>query len=414
MKASILSAVALVALSSLAVLSTGCSAAPEEESSGGEEALSLPEGEALTKYLETVFKSGTLDVPADAIAKPALDRLDQAVGANLDPLLRLAGTGLVDDGSEVIRVTQKNGKTSLLSFHGFKNADASATLGLVRVEAADGSVRTFAERDVVQGKSADGNTAKQVISTLYSVDDGGYTKIDNVVDDGTAAAQENALATSAFTSTGLHINAGDPLVTTFGSPKMCTACKGIVTGIKAAQPVLVFLMSHHFFTAACVGVGVAAGAAATPETLGAATIPAAAAGYRGCRIVMAGAAALIAVGLTMPDTDDDAGKTKYCNKVSSYIPGAEAWCVDNGPKSCALGTIHAAKDAQTQCVLVGACARDSKCPGADSFCSNLFLGDSASAAASRALCAKIDAAACSNNIQTAADLRTACTDLTAP
>ena len=389
----------------------GCGAAPEPVV-GDDQNLTLPQGEQLTKILEKAFAGGTVDVPPGEIAEPALARLDKAVGtANLDQLLKTAGTDFSDDGTQVIRVTQPSGAATLLAFHSYKTSDSFATVGLVNVEDADGRTHTFAESDLVQGTSADGASSTQIASTLFAIDSKGITKVDHLVDDGTTDPAL-ANATVAAFQAGLHL-ANTPTTATFGNPRLCTACTAIITGIRAAQPVLVFLLAHHFFTAACAAVGVAAGALATPETLGAATVPAAAAGYRGCRVVMAGAGALIALSVLLPDTNDEDGKVAYCNKVASFIPGGHPWCVEHGPSTCSLGKVHAAKGPLAQCMAVGACAHDAKCPAAEGFCSGIYFGDSEAAKVERALCAKIDNVACSGNIQNQSALQSACTDLIA-
>ena len=314
----------------------GCSAAADPVV-GDDQNLTLPQGEQLTKILEKAFTGGTIDVPPGAVAEPALARLDKAVGAdNLDQLLKAAGTDFSDDGTQVIRVTRPSGATTLLAFHSYKTSDSFATVGLVNVEDADGSAHTFAESDLVQGASADGASAKQIASSLFTIDSRGIKKVDHIVDDGTTDPAEAHAAAAAFQA-GLHV-ANTPTTPTFGNPKLCTACTGITTGIKAAQPVLVFLLAHHFFTAACAAVGVAAGAVATPETLGTATIPAAAAGYRGCRVVMAGVGALIALSVTLPDTSDQDGKISYfADCVADGKPMPEAQVVSRAEDLVQLG-----------------------------------------------------------------------------
>jgi hypothetical protein len=410
MRTSLLVAVAAVSIS-LAPLACSSSSASDSTTGDDQNEVALPQSEALMKYLEKVFASGDIDTPDDATSQSALSRLDDAVGAkNVDALKALTSPDLGDPETQVIRVTQKDGKVALLSFKSFATADGSATLGLVNVEDADGSVRTFAERDIQSGKGVDDYSPGQVTSTLYAISGSGYQKVNNIVDTPSTDLQPDQATAQALA--GLHL-----LDNSFGSPKMCSFCEGVITVIKGAQPVLIFLVSHHFFTAACIGAAAAAGAvtavAAAPTVAGEAAVPeAAAAGYKGCRIVMAGAAVLIAAGLTMPDTEDEPGKAKYCNKVSSFIPGAKPWCVEHGPDSCSLSLVHAPTTPADQCMAVARCAHDSKCPEANGFCNGLFFGDAQPAKDSRALCAKVDAVACAGTIQSDNDLKSACADLT--
>ena len=390
-------------LIAVASLGTGCGSAPDTVDDGDEQDLSLPQSQELLKYLETVMASGTIDEPGEDVAKPALSRLERAVGPqNLTQLMTATGQGLGESESQVIRVTRPDKKTALLSFKSYATKDGGSTLGLVNVEDANGAVQTFAERDVVQ--------AQKVVSTLFTIDKKGVTRVDNLVH----------TKTSPLPTTGQALPAGGLHIATdgFGSPAMCNTCKTVVAGIKLSQPMLVFLITHHIFSAACVGVGIAAGAgtaiAAAPTVVGEAAVPAAAlGGYRGCRLAMAGISALILASATMPASNDESGKTAYCNKVAAFVPGGTAWCVDHGPESCGLSVLHASTTTPVdQCVAVARCAHDSKCPEAQRFCGDIFLGTSASATASRAMCAKIDAVACGGSIQSDADLQTACRDLT--
>jgi hypothetical protein len=410
MRSSILLAGALAL--SLAPLACSSSASNDGSATGDDQnEVSLPQSEALMKYLEKVFAEGDIDTPDDATAQSALARLDTAVGAkNVEALKSQTADDLGDPETQVVRVTRADGKVAFLSFKSFGNDDGSATLGLVNVEDADGSVRTFAERDLADGKGVDDYSAGQVVSTLYTIDGSGLHKVNNVVDTPSTDLEPDTATAQAFA--GLHLSDES-----FGSPKMCSFCKGVVTAIKASQPVLVFLISHHFFTAACIGAAAAAGGAtavaAAPTVVGEAAVPeAAAAGYRGCRIVMAGVAALIAASVTMPATDDDPGKVKYCNKVSSFIPGAHAWCADHGPDTCSLSLVHAPTNPADQCIAIARCAHDSKCPDAQNFCNGLFFGDAQPAKDGRALCAKVDAVSCAGTIQSDNDLKAACADLT--
>ncbi len=161
-------------LIAVASLGTGCGSAPDTVDDGDEQDLSLPQSQELLKYLETVMASGTIDEPGEDVAKPALSRLERAVGPqNLTQLMTATGQGLGESESQVIRVTRPDKKTALLSFKSYATKDGGSTLGLVNVEDANGAVQTFAERDVVQ--------AQKVVSTLFTIDKKGVTRVDNLV-----------------------------------------------------------------------------------------------------------------------------------------------------------------------------------------------------------------------------------------
>jgi hypothetical protein len=347
--------------------------------------------------LNSVFAEGTVDTASDDIAIDALSRLDNGVGASNRARL-LADTGdVVDDGSLVLRVTRKDSKVTLLAFKSWTSADHTASMGLVNVEDADGSVHTFAERDLSTGDGV----ATKVVSTLYTIDSDGVTKVSNTVLNTQASVADD----SQTSAQALHALNND----SFGSPKMCTICTAVQTAIITARPFLTMLVTHHFFTAACPAIGFGAGLAAAETGLGA--ILAGEAGYKGCLLVMAGAAALVVASYLLPK--DLPGKQHLCNQIAGWIPGQGGpWCVDHGPASCAISTVNAPTDPVNQCMAVGRCARDSKCPADTStFCGGLFLGTSDWAVKARAQCASVDAFACSGNVQGEADLHSGCVSL---
>jgi hypothetical protein len=367
-----------------------CTTPASETAESSDAELSMPQGIELEEYLAKTFASGSVDVAPDAAKRAALTELDADVSQQT--LDSMNGAGLTNDGADVLRVSRPDGSRVDLAFRNFASEDRRMTAAVVRVADSKGSVRIFAERDVVRGDLAQPN---EIVSTLYTVDsDGALVKVKSETSrpsDVTAGATE--LGTSA-----LHTLGGS-----FGSPKLCTACKSIIRTIKLAQPALTFLLSHHFFTAACVGVGAAAGAAAVETGPGAAA--AAAGGYRGCRIVMAGAAALVVLGIALPS--EEAGRITTCNHIAELLPGGSPWCVESGPPTCGLSIIHSAHDPLAQCRAVGLCARDSHCPDPTHFCDGLLLAQNVDPGAA-AHCQGISALACSPTIQSDADLTTAC------
>jgi hypothetical protein len=312
-------------------------------------------------------------------------------------------------------------------------------VSILRIEDADGKTRTYAERDVVRAtlpqeqdsELQDMGVAK-VITTLYTVDGDTPTRVENDVatssDVGPQGAQVAQNALRILNGSGGTSGSG----ASFGNPGLCKACntaiqiiqvgntKGVNTLISGAMGAL---LAHHTFSIACLGVGAAiavtesaadtaaevgSAGVATPAVVAAAPAEAAAAvgGYQGCRYVMAAVAVWAAARAILPT--DAAGRVDWCNSLADSLPGKGHWCVQSGPPSCELSAIPQSGDPQAQCVAVGACARDTKCPESGTLCAELFVASSPDAQAARERCQKIVPVACGPAIQSPADLSTAC------
>ncbi len=375
-------------------LFAACSPTVEEHAQANEAELSTPRGTELEAFLTSMFAGARLEIAPDAVREPALRRLSARVDSEALTIASGVGETLAVDGAEVMLVTRSNGQASNVAFKSLASADGRTTVGIVDVDDPGGGRRTLIEREVIQG---DPRRPESLVATLFEIDAAG---------DAVLASRQISKASdlSSADSSVLHAQALSTLTNgSFASPKLCGACKSTIRALKFGGIASSWLAAHHFHTAVCAGTGVAAGALAVETGPGA--VAAGAAGYRGCRIVMATAASILALSVTLPSEEE--GRVSLCNWIADMLPGTSAWCVPSAPPSCGLTVIDAAKDAAAQCQAVALCARDSKCPDAVALCGGLLL--------SKAVdpdpighCKQIAGVACSPNIQSEGDVAVAC------